>query len=123
MTLHYNRHIDREKRRALRNNSTIAEQRLWRALRRSQLGHRFRRQYGVDGFVLDFYCPRLRLGIEVDGDSHFTDEALAYDQARTDFLSCFGIKILRFTNLEVRSNLEGVLHTIREEVENRATSP
>lgn len=66
MTLHYNRTSQREKRRALRNNATEAERRLWWRLQGKQLGVKFRRQYSVDAFVVDFYSPRCKLAIEVE---------------------------------------------------------
>ena len=79
MTLHFNRGSQRAKRKALRRNASDAEQRLWQHLRGKQLGTRFRRQYSVDVYVLDFYGPRSKLAIEVDGDSHFTAAAIRDD--------------------------------------------
>ena len=124
MTLHFNRGRQRATRQALRRNATDAEQRLWRRLRGNQLGTRFRRQHSVDEYVLDFYAPRLKLAIEVDGDSHFTEAAIQYDRVRTIHLSRFGIDVIRFTNLDIVENIEGVLATIAAAVERRtATSP
>jgi very-short-patch-repair endonuclease len=75
-------------------------------------------------YILDFYAPRSKLAIEVDGDSHFTADAMAYDQARPTDLQRFGIEVLRFTNLEIRENLDGVLARIDEVLPRRkATSP
>ncbi len=124
LTLHFNRSSEREKRKALRRSATDAEQRLWRHLRGKQVGTTFRRQYSVDAYVLDFYAPRSKLAIEVDGDSHFTADAIAYDQERTADLQCFGIEVLRFTNLEIREHLDGVLEKIAEVLQRRkATAP
>jgi very-short-patch-repair endonuclease len=93
-------------------------------LRRAQLGAKFRRQYSVDVYVLDFYASRLKLAIEVDGDSHYTADAIAYDRKRTAYLNRFGIDVLRFTNLEITENLDGVLESIRGAVNQRKdTSP
>ena len=122
MTRHFNRSADREKRRELRNNCTAAEHRLWQYLRTSRTGFRFRRQYSVDVFVLDFFAPRLKLAIEVDGDSHFTEEAIEYDQRRTAFLEAFGIEVLRVTNLDVATNMEGVMDVILAAIRRRATA-
>jgi very-short-patch-repair endonuclease len=116
MTLHYNRHAEREKRRDLRNHATAAEQQLWQVLRGSQVGAKFRRQHSVDAFVLDFYAPRCKLAIEVDGDSHYTEGAPEYDHERTTHLKGFGIRVLRFTNTEVFENLEGVVAVIEAAV-------
>ena len=101
LTLHFNRCSERKKRKALRRAATDAEQRLWQHLRGKQLGMTFRRQYSVDAYVLDFSAPRSKLAIEVDGDSHFTAEAMAYDRERTADLQRFGIEVLRFTNLQI----------------------
>lgn len=100
-------------RRHLRKNLTKPEQLLWAVLRGGQLnGYKFRRQYGVGRFVLDFYCVQKKLGIEIDGDTHFTLAEELYDQKRSDFLKLFGINIIRFTNLDVRDNIEGVVAVI-----------
>src|SRR5262249_45029120 len=90
---------ERQRRKALRRNASQAEQRLWEHLRGNQLGIKFRRQYSVDAYVLDFYAPHAKLAIEVDGDSHFTGTAPQYDHERTNYLNSFGIDVLRFTNL------------------------
>ena len=122
VTQHFNRCSERDKRRAPRRSSTAAEQKLWQHLRGTQLGARFRPQYSVDAYIIDFYAPRLKLAIEVDGDSHFTHEAMDYDQQRTAYLNGFGIEVLRFTNLEVVDKIEGVLAAIDAAVRRR-TSP
>jgi very-short-patch-repair endonuclease len=85
---------------------------------------RFRRQYSVDAYILDFYAPRSKLAIEVDGDSHFTAAAIQYDRERTTYLNRFGIEVLRFTNLDIANNIEGVLSAIEAAVKRRnSTSP
>jgi very-short-patch-repair endonuclease len=104
----------------LRRNAPAAEYHLWQHLKGKQLGVGFRRQYSVDAYGLDFYAPRAQLAVEVDGDSHFRTAAAEYDQERTTHLKRFGIEVLRFTNLEVFENLEGVLHTIDEALKRRA---
>jgi very-short-patch-repair endonuclease len=122
LTQHFNRHSERDKRRALRSDATGAEQRLWEHLRSKQLNAKFRRQYSVDAYVLDFYAPRAKLAIEIDGDSHFTSEAMEYDQARTTHLKRFGIEVLRFTNLEIFENIEAVLAAIDAAVKRKLTT-
>jgi very-short-patch-repair endonuclease len=117
MTRIYNRQSEKEKRRALRRNMTKAEVLLWLRLKNKQvLGYRFLRQYSVDRYVLDFYCPKLRLAIEVDGESHFVEGAEEYDRERQQYIEALGIKFLRFLNTEIYHNLQGVLQAINEKV-------
>ena len=98
-------------RKALRNNMTPAEATLWRALKgRSVGGLKFRRQQGIGPFILDFYCPECRLAIEVDGTSH--DYKPDYDEERTAYLRAQGVTVLRFSNQQVFSCLDGVLAEI-----------
>jgi very-short-patch-repair endonuclease len=125
MTRIYNRQSEKEKRRALRRNMTKAEVLLWLRLKNKQvLGYRFLRQYSVDRYVLDFYCPKLRLAIEVDGESHFVEGAEEYDRERQQYIEALGIKFLRFLNTEIYQNLRGVLQAINEKVtELSAQSP
>ncbi len=90
-----------------------AEVLLWRHLSRKQmLGYKFRRQHGVDQFVIDFYCPKLRLAVEIDGPSHAEQEAVEYDKMRQSYIEGLGIRFLRFQNDEIYGDLEGVLQTI-----------
>lgn len=91
----------------------MPEQVLWRHLRGSQMDAlKFRRQYGVGIYVLDFYCPALRLAIEIDGDSHYSEAGVRHDADRDKFLREQNIRIIRFTNNEVVTNIEGVLTVI-----------
>jgi very-short-patch-repair endonuclease len=103
----------KELRRKLRNDMTPAEKILWAAIRRKRLlGYQFKRQYGIENYILDFYCPPLKLAIEVDGDSHYSENAQRYDKMRTRELESWGIKIIRFTNNDVYENLDGVVEVI-----------
>ena len=113
MTTVFNRQSEKEKRRHLRKNMPETEVILWSCLKKKELdGYKFRRQYGIDRYVVDFYCPKAKLVIEIDGDSHFTDEAAEYDRQREIFIQSLGIRIIRFTNLEIRTNINGVLQAI-----------
>jgi very-short-patch-repair endonuclease len=113
MTEFFNRSSEKGLRRRLRKELTPAEAQLWSRLRRGQLrGHRFRRQYSIGPYCVDFYCVQAKLAIEVDGDTHFTPEAKRYDAPRQDYIEAFGIRLLRFTNAEVYDNLDGVLEAI-----------
>ncbi|MCK4841512.1 MAG: endonuclease domain-containing protein [Methylococcales bacterium] len=104
-------------RRQLRKNSTEPEKRFWSWVRSKQLGCKFRRQQGIGQYIVDFYCAEHALIIELDGDSHYTDKAIVYDSQRTQFLTTKGFKVLRFTNLEVMQNKEGVLSVIMSYLE------
>ena len=105
----------KERRQMLRRNMTEAERVLWSKLRGKQIDAlRFRRQYSVGAFVLDFYCPKIRLDIEVDGESHDRPTVREYDRAREEQIKSLGITILRFTNEEVKSKLDSVVQRIKE---------
>lgn len=105
----------KQRRRDLRNFATEAEQRLWFALRKSSLaGFKFRRQYGVGRYIIDFYCPARRLAVEVDGGQHYEPENLKYDEERTAYLHIHDIRVVRVTNAEVIGELEAVLEKILE---------
>lgn len=95
-----------------------AEKLLWHHLRNHKMaGYKFRRQQPFDQYVLDFYCPERRLGIETDGREHGDPESIRHDRIRDDYLSARGVRILRFWNFQLRENLEGVLQRIRMELE------
>jgi len=118
MPQHFNRTTEKAKRRELRNNATDAERLLWQRLKSKQItGVKFRRQFSVDQYVLDFYAPSVKLAIEIDGPTHLSEEAMEYDEARTKDIERFGIRILRVTNVDVYTNMEGVLLKIMNTIE------
>jgi very-short-patch-repair endonuclease len=91
---------------------------MWKYLSRRQMhGSKFRRQYSVDQYVLDFYCPELKLAIEIDGDSHFMPGAEEQDRTRQEYIEAYEIRFLRFTNADVCENLDGVCQTIYNAIE------
>ncbi|MCY1178972.1 hypothetical protein D9M71_158690 [compost metagenome] len=97
----------------LRHHQTDCEQLLWQKLRARQLlDLKFRRQFPCAPYILDFYCPDLKLAIELDGGQHTLDAARKYDQQRTRFLEHKGISVLRFSNLDILQQLENVLEHI-----------
>ncbi len=99
--------------RVLRKSMTPAENILWEALRNCQiLGFKFRRQHPIGRFIVDFYCPQLKLVIEVDGGIHNNQQE--YDQNRTEKLRQFDCYVLRFSNDQVICDLANVLKTITE---------
>ncbi len=110
--------------RDLRQHMTDAEQCLWQCLRGKQLdGFRFRKQHPIAHFVLDFYCPAVRLAIEIDGGQHNTSPGHASDEERTRYLKACGIRVLRFWNHEVLQDLPGVLERIWEVLHLPPSSP
>ena len=113
-------------RRELRNNSTVAEQALWNRLKCDQVeGLRFRRQYSIDNFILDFYCPKLKLCIELDGDYHFHVVQPMNDYERDEILkSKYNITTLRFENYMVFEQPFTIINAIinfKESHEDRRT--
>ena len=99
----------------LRSKMTLAEEKLWTELSKKQLdGHKFRRQHPLHLFIADFYCHQRKLVIEIDGGVHEIPEQKEYDVGRSEELTRFGIKVIRFTNEEVLNNLQSVLERIRK---------
>ena len=102
--------------RALRREGTPAERKLWYEFLRT-LPEKFTRQKPIGNYIADFYCSRHRLVIELDGDSHFIPEARRYDFARTRMLESIGVRVLRFTNAEVKDSFEAVCLHIGQALE------
>ena len=101
----------KEKARKLRNNSTFSEILLWNYLKRKQMkGYDFHRQKPIDNYIVDFFCNELYLAIEIDGESHYGNESR--DERRQKKLEKLGVQFLRFDDLEVVHNLDGVLKRI-----------
>jgi very-short-patch-repair endonuclease len=98
----------------MRHEPAPAEQTLWWQLRDRRLGgFKFRRQQPVGPFIADYYCPECRLIVELDGETH--DGRQAYDARRTRWLSNNGHTVLRFTNTDIHTNLDGVLSALLDE--------
>lgn len=111
----FNLRKQRSIRKNLRNNPPDPEKILWRELSGKKLdGYKFRRQHGIRKYIVDFYCPKAKLVIELDGDSHFDEAGIESDEIRTKDITKNGITIQRFTNLEIRNNLEGVIAAIQQ---------
>lgn len=104
------------RRKKLRNNSTPEEILLWLRLKNSQTGFKFRRQHSIGGYIVDFYCPKKKLVIEIDGPQHFKKENREYDKIRSKYFEGLGIKVLRFTNEEVATETEMVVRKIKNEL-------
>lgn len=106
-------------RQKLRNTPTATEQILWKTLKQSQLGVRFRRQHGVGKYVVDFYAPSIKLGIELDGDSHFQAGKQKRDEQRDKVIQSYGVKVLRFTDTQVLQELESVVQVIKQCIDSK----
>lgn len=120
----YNDRSLRDRRRELRRNMTHAEILLWERIRmRRMKGFKFLRQYSVGPYILDFYCVRLKLGIEVDGRFHAMKNHVEYDLIRLDFLAEHGIEIIRFWNDRILGDTDSVLHEIEEKIGSISISP
>jgi len=117
LTKVYNKSETLYKRKKLRTDQTEAESVLWSKLRDNQLDCKFRRQYSIGAYIVDFYCPQCKIAVELDGSQHYSEEGLEYDKARTEFINAFNVKVVRFSNLEVMKNLVGVLETIKQEMQ------
>ena len=102
----------------LRRNETKAEKLLWEKLRNNQLeGLKFRRQHPVNIYIADFYCHKFKLIIELDGDYHNQEEQKQKDEVRTEVLRLNDLKIIRFKNEEVEQDINQVLTTIKNKIE------
>lgn len=107
----------------LRNNMTEAEKMLWCVLRnRKVFTERWRPQHPVDIFIVDFYCHKYKLVIEVDGEIHMQEEVLERDDGREHDKEKLGIKIIRFTNKEIFENIESVKARILNEINSLSPS-
>jgi len=104
--------------RNLRKHQTPAEILLWSKLRAHQLsGFKFRRQHPTGPYILDFYCPELRLAIELDGGQHVEDGNILNDVQRTEYLREIGIRVIRFWNHEVFQYLNDVVAEIEATIQ------
>ncbi|MEQ9422884.1 MAG: DUF559 domain-containing protein [Cyclobacteriaceae bacterium] len=104
--------------RHLRNHSTLSEVLLWQELKAGQIdSFKFNRQKPLDRYIVDFYCRKLNLVIEVDGESHYHDLAPIRDAQRQEVLESLGLSFLRFDDLDVKRNMAIVLSEIYRFVE------
>ena len=110
MSLEYNKKlIPRAK--ELRQNATRQENRLWYDFL-STYHIRFQRQKTIGNFIVDFYCHKAKLVVEIDGSQHYTCNGIAYDEERTALLNGFGLSVVRFTNLDLENDFDGACNKI-----------
>jgi very-short-patch-repair endonuclease len=114
--LYYNKNL-KDRSRTLRKNMTDAERLLWSRIRRKQLkGYQFYRQKIIGNYIVDFYCPKAKLIIELDGSQHYEERGMKIDKRRDAYLKNFGLKVFRFSDKDVFKNLNGVLEKILEDL-------
>jgi len=107
--------------RILRRNMTRQENHLWYDFLR-HYPIKIYKQRIIDNFVVDFYCHKARLVIELDGSQHYTKQGKAHDEARTEIFEKYGIYVLRFTNTDVDEKFEGVCYMIDKTIRERSES-
>ena len=101
--------------RQLRNNMTIAEQLMWSKIRRKQIMDlQFYRQKNIGPYIVDFYCPQVKLIVEIDGGQHYEEKGQHQDRQRDQYLEKLGFTVLRFSNIDVLKNIDGALEVICE---------
>ena len=110
--LQYDRHLKNHSRR-LRKEMTEAEKLLWSKIRAKQIkGFQVYRQKPIGRFIVDFYCPKAKLVIELDGGQHYSEPMRVKDQIRDRYMESIGLKVLRFSDSDLFENLTGVLQKI-----------
>ena len=103
----YNKKTVEDRRRNLRNQQTEAERIFWNIVRGRKFSNlKFRRQFSIGSYILDFYCPEIGLAVEIDGGQHATN--IEYDRARTKFINRLGIRVVRFWNNDITKFASGV---------------
>ncbi|MEA1936692.1 MAG: DUF559 domain-containing protein [Patescibacteria group bacterium] len=114
--LKYNKNI-KQISRALRKNMTKEEVILWSKIKGKQIKEtRFYRQKPIGNYIADFYCSKAKLIIELDGSQHYEKEGIEKDRIRDEYFESLGLKVLRFSNLDILKNPDGVLEKIYEEI-------
>ena len=110
----YNQKL-KEKARELRKDMTEQERHLWYCFLKDY-PIKIYRQRVIGNYIVDFYCSKAKVVIEIDGSQHYTDEGIDYDDYRTEMIEEFGIKVIRFSNYDVNTNFEGVCLEIDREI-------
>jgi very-short-patch-repair endonuclease len=108
------KHLARE----LRKNSTLSEVLLWKEIKRKKLGFEFHRQVPIKNYIVDFYCHELQIAIEIDGFSHDNPQSIQLDKIRQTEIEELGVKFIRIDDLEVKTNLDGVLIYLKNYIDN-----
>ena len=113
MTEVYNKTEIKEQRRELRKSQTKEELIFWAQVKARRFhGYKFRRQYSIGNYIVDFHCPELHLVVEIDGGQHYEEERKKYDLERTSYFEDLGIRVKRYTNIEIKANITGVMEDL-----------
>ena len=107
-----NRSSFKQRRKNLRNHSTKSEIILWQKIKNKQLGVKFRRQYNIGYFIVDFYCHELKLIIEIDGSIHYEEEVSEHDKIRQRILENKGYIVIRYSNHKILDDIDSVVSNI-----------
>jgi len=101
--------------RNLRRNMTDAEQLIWSKVRRKQISDcQFYRQKNIGNYIVDFYCPKAKLIVEIDGGQHYENHGIKKDLERDQYFQTLGFTVLRFSDIDVLKNVNGVVERIQE---------
>jgi very-short-patch-repair endonuclease len=107
----------KRRRQELRRNQTDAEKTFWSKVRNRQFhGLKFVRQYSIGPYILDFYCPAAKLGVESDGGQHNERDKKHYDAARSEYLNAQGVRVVRFWNNDVLCDMQDVLTCLEQKI-------
>ena len=101
----------------LRQQGVLSEVLLWKKIQRKSLGVEFHRQVPIDNYIVDFYCHELMLAIEVDGNSHINSETQINDVNRQETLEKLGVIFIRFSDLDIKKNMNDVIRCLQVKVE------
>jgi len=105
----FNRKENKFLRKKLRQEMPKGEILLWQRLNNKKMGYKFRRQYSIGSYVVDFYCPQFKLVIEIDGGTHISKQAAVYDKQRQKYLESLGLIVKRYSSQLIANNLDEVL--------------
>ncbi len=111
-----NRSSFTQRRKTLRNHSTKSEIILWKKIKNKQLGVKFRRQYNIGYWIVDFYCHELKLIIELDGSIHYEEEVSERDKTRQQILENKGYIVIRYSNHKILDDIDSVLSNIKQAI-------
>ena len=118
MKIYYNPRL-KQLSRNLRNNSTLSEVLLWNELKAKRImGLKFMRQKPIGDFIVDFYCSKLKLVIEIDGESHGYYPTQRRDSIKEDYLNSLGIRVIRYDDMDVKTNISGIIDHLINWIEN-----
>lgn len=119
----FNKKEQTVRRQHLRTNSTKSERLLWSKIKSKKLGYKFRRQYGIGNYVVDFFCPELKLAIEIDGITHEDPAQKQKDKNKDMYLKKCNIHVIRFSTHDVFNNLDAIIEALYLECKKIETTP